>query len=135
MYGDDGSKISTFKKELWSYREVLFENPQAGNVRGYEQLRHEKKGYQWYMGFLVSTAPDKDEIAFNFIFKQVLQKAERAFPVIGLSSFEQDSLLYTQDIDGTFDSFSGPEYIREAGKLIYIGYLHGGTIRPFQFKK
>lgn len=123
---DDGSKKLVFEKENLRYVDIYYGyNPFSG-----QEVVFENGVAVWSMNYygVFDESDVSAKKGYKFL-KKALRTVTKDSPFRGKQRFEEGDFLYTVDVDGDFEMFSGVENIFFKGKEIYKLLFHGGLVK------
>lgn len=120
-------------------RELLYEVGKYKYVDRYygfnpfigQEIVFKDESFFWglnYYGYIENHLVSEKEI-YSFL-KKALLKVESRFPFRGPNIYKEGDYEYFSDTSGDLEKFIGKERIEFKGKTIYVGFYHGGLVRP-----
>lgn len=123
----DGSTTIIYKSESgeWKMLDHFFGGePYAGQI----VLYHNGKDY-WSSVYYGSVNPSYGDVEGLYTFLQeALSSPPKEWPIRGPKRFENGSLVYTTEWEGTLEKFFQKEKIEENGTQIYDATFIGGLV-------
>lgn len=122
---DDGSKMISNEKGLWSMKDTYYGGePYGGN----EIIFYEGKPV-WMMIYYGLVSPETTNVDEIYdLLKKSLAKGDPDFPLRGPRLFIGQGMQYTNHWDGDIEKFEGKERILVNGREIYSATYMGGWV-------
>jgi len=124
---NDGCKVSVYQENNYAYKDAYYGyNPYIG-----EEVLFCDDAFIWSMNYygLVTQETILPKQVYDFL-KIALRNVTVDMPYRGPEYIKDGDFEYKLEHNGIFEQYHGIERIFYKGQEVFIGYYHGGMIKP-----